>query len=71
MDPFINKCLVMFKQPEVQKEIHHFIQPLINIILSELFLYVYIFIFLIFLIFTLILGIFIILLRNKKNINFL
>jgi hypothetical protein len=65
-DPFLNKCLNILKQKEVQREIKAFMKPFIDIILNELYPYIYLSILFVLVSFFLILGIFILLLRNKS-----
>lgn len=66
-DTFIKECLLLLKRSDVKTEIKNILWPTIDNIIKEL--YPYIFISMIFVIvgFLLILGIFILLLRNKKT----
>lgn len=66
IDPFFNKCLAILKQEEVQSEIKAFMKPFINMILNEIYPYIYLSILFVLVSFFLILGIFILLLRNKS-----
>jgi hypothetical protein len=66
IDPFFNKCLAILKQEEVQSEIKAFMRPFINMILNEIYPYIYLSILFVLVSFFLILGIFILLLRNKS-----
>lgn len=65
IDPFLNKCLDILKQDEVQGEIKAFIKPFIDMILNEIYPYIYLSVLFVLVSFFLILGIFILLLRNK------
>jgi len=65
-DPFLNKCLDILKQEVVQREIKAFMKPFIDMILNELYPYIYLSILFVLVSFFLILGIFILLLRNKS-----
>lgn len=66
IDPFFNKCLAILKQEEVQREIKAFMKPFINMILNEIYPYIYLSILFVLVSFFLILGIFILLMRNKS-----
>ena len=65
IDPFLNKCLDILKQDEVQGEIKAFMKPFIDMILNEIYPYIYLSLLFVLVSFFLILGIFILLLRNK------
>jgi hypothetical protein len=65
-DPFFNKCLDVLKRPEVQKDLNAVINPFIKAILSEMYLYIYPLLFIILVNFILLLGILLLLLRNKS-----
>tara|TARA_B100000524_G_C23618321_1_gene358760 strand:+ start:765 stop:986 length:222 start_codon:yes stop_codon:yes gene_type:complete len=65
IDPFLNKCLDILKQDEVQGEIKAFMKPFIDMILNEIYPYIYLSVLFVLVSFFLILGIFILLLRNK------
>lgn len=66
MDPFFHKCLDILKKDEVQYEIKTFMKPFIDMMLNELYPYIYLSILFVLVSFFLILGIFILLLRNKS-----
>ena len=66
MDPFFHKCLDILKKDEVQHEIKMFMKPFIDMMLNELYPYIYLSILFVLVSFFLILGIFILLLRNKS-----
>ena len=66
IDPFLNKCLDILKQDEVQGEIKAFMKPFIDMILHEIYPYIYLSVLFVLVSFFLILGIFILLLRNKS-----
>ena len=69
IDPFFNKCLDILKQQEVQGEIKAFMKPFIDMILNEIYPYIYLSVLFVLVSFFLILGIFILLLRNKSFIT--
>jgi hypothetical protein len=69
LDPFLNKCIAILKQNEVQREIKDLVKPLLDMMLNELYPYIYLSILLVLVSFFLFLGIFILLLRNKSFIT--
>ena len=66
IDPFLNKCLDILKKDEVQGQIKAFMKPFIDMILHEIYPYIYLSVLFVLVSFFLILGIFILLLRNKS-----
>jgi hypothetical protein len=62
----IQECFDVLGRDDVKQEIKNITQPLIDIILKEIYPYIYISIIFVFISFLLILGIFIILLRSKS-----
>ena len=62
----IQECFDILGRDDVKQEIKNITQPLIDIILKEIYPYIYISIIFVFISFLLILGIFIILLRSKS-----
>jgi hypothetical protein len=66
VESFINKCIELLNQEHIKKEIQNVVKPLINLFLEELYPYVYFSLLFIFINFILNLGVFIIILRNKK-----
>jgi len=67
-EKIVQECLDILGRDDVKSEIKNITQPLIDIILKEIYPYIYISIIFVFISFLLILGIFIILMRNKLNI---
>ena len=67
-EKIVQECLEILGRDDVNSEIKNITQPLIDIILKEIYPYIYISIIFVFISFLLILGIFIILMRNKLNI---
>ena len=67
-EKIVQECLDILGRDDVKSEIKNITQPLIDIILKEIYPYIYISIIFVFISFLLILGIFIILMRNKINI---
>ena len=61
----IQECFEILGRDDVKQEIKNITNPLIDIILKEIYPYIYISIIFVFISFLLILGIFIILMRNK------
>jgi hypothetical protein len=64
-DAIVDKCLEILKKPEVKAEIKEFLRPMIDLILQEIYPYIYLSVLFVLISFLLILGIFILLLRNK------
>jgi len=65
-EKIVQECLEILGRDDVKSEIKNITQPLIDIILKEIYPYIYISIIFVFISFLLILGIFIILMRNNK-----
>lgn len=65
-DIFVQKCLDVLKRSEVKNEIKLFLKPLFDMILQEIYPYIYLSMLFVIISFLLILGIFILLLRNKQ-----
>ena len=63
----IQECLEVLGREDVKDEIKNITKPLIDLILKEIYPYIYISILFVLISFLLILGIFVILLRNKIN----
>ena len=66
----IQECLEVLGREDVKDEIKNITKPLIELILKEIYPYIYISIIFVLISFLLILGIFVILLRNKINFLF-
>lgn len=64
-DRIIEHCLEFIKRDDVKVELKSLMRPMINMILQEIYPYIFISIIFVFISFLLILGIFIMLLRNK------
>ena len=69
MDNFKNKlvdqCLDILKRDDVKQELKMMLRPMIDMIVQELYPYIFLSIVFVFISFLLILGIFILLLKNK------
>lgn len=65
-DTFVDKCLEVLKRSEVKTELKIFLKPLIDMIIQEIYPYIYLSMIFVIISFLLILGIFILLLRNKQ-----
>ena len=70
-EQIINECFEILGRDDVKQEIKSITRPLIDIILKEIYPYIYISIIFVFISFLLILGIFIILMRNNGPFSFL
>ena len=60
-------CLEFIKRDEVKQELKNLFKPIIKLILEEIFPYIYLSLLLVIISFFLVLGIFILLLRTKKD----
>ena len=68
-DTLIQQCLDILKRDDVKNELKELMKPMIDLILQELYPYIFISIIFVFISFLLILGIFVLLLRNKPLIK--
>jgi hypothetical protein len=64
-DTFIQQCFEILKRPDVKKEVSNFVKPIVNLMLQEIYPYIYLSLIFVTISFLLILGIFILLLRNN------
>jgi len=62
----MEKCFELLKRDDVKAEMKEFVRPIIDLILQELYPYIYLSILFVLISFLLILGIFLLLLRNKN-----
>ena len=65
-DTFFQQFLEILKRHEVKEEIKTFMKPVLDMLIQELYPYVYLCLMFVLASFLLILGIFILLLRNKS-----
>ena len=69
-DSFLNECLLLLKRDDIKQNIkdciNPIIQPIVSILLKEIYPYIYLSLIFVFISFLLHLGIFILLLRNKS-----
>jgi|TARA_B110000037_G_scaffold94645_1_gene111127 hypothetical protein len=65
----IEHCLDVLKREDVKEELKQLMKPMIDLIIHELYPYIFLSIVFVFISFLLILGIFILLLRNKMLIK--
>ena len=65
-DTFFQLFLDILKREEVKDEIKHFMRPVLDMLIQELYPYIYLSLLFVLVSFFLILGIFILLLRNKS-----
>ena len=68
-DTLIQQCLDLLKRDDVKNELKALMKPMIDLILEELYPYIFLSIVFVFISFLLILGIFILLMRNKMLIK--
>lgn len=62
----INECLNVLKKKEVKEEIKNLMRPLIDMLIQDIYPYIFMSIIFVIISFLLILGIFILLLQNRK-----
>ena len=65
----INECLSVLHRDDVKKEFKELMKPLIDLLIKEIYPYIFLSIIFVFISFLLILGIFILLMRNKMFIS--
>lgn len=68
-DKIIDECIQVLNRKEVKHEFKKMMAPLIELILKDIYPYIYLSVIFVVLSFLLILGIFILLLRNKHLIK--
>lgn len=68
-DKIIDECIEVLNRKEVKHEFKKMMNPLIELILKDIYPYIYLSVIFVVLSFLLILGIFILLLRNKQFIK--
>lgn len=66
-ETIINECLNVLKKKEVKDELKELMKPLIEMLIQEIYPYIFLSIIFVIISFLLILGIFILLLRNKHS----
>lgn len=66
-DSVINECVSILKRKDVKDEIKALFQPIIDMVLQEIYPYIFLSMIFVLISFLLILGIFILLLRNNKS----
>ncbi len=64
-ETIVNECLKVLHRKEVKEEFKEHMGPLIDMLIKEIYPYIFLSIIFVFISFLLILGIFILLLRNK------
>ncbi len=69
-EKLINECLSVLGRDDVKEELKEVMKPMIDMFLKEVYPYIYLSIIFVIISFLLILGIFILLLRNKLLIDF-
>ena len=66
-DSVISECVNILKRKDVKDEVKAIFQPIIDMVLQEIYPYIFLSMIFVLISFLLILGIFILLLRNNKN----
>lgn len=64
-ETIVNECLNVLHRDDVKDEFKNLMKPLIDMLIKEIYPYIFLSIIFVFISFLLILGIFILLLRNK------
>jgi len=67
-ETFIQKCILLLKREDIKEEFKKILMPFIDIIIQELYPFIYLALLFVIISFLLILGIFILLLRNNNSI---
>ena len=70
-ESIIQHCLNLLKRKDVKDELKSVMRPVVDMLLHQITPYIYLSITFVFISFLLILGIFILLLRNKFHVNHL
>jgi|TARA_B110000261_G_scaffold164583_1_gene215062 hypothetical protein len=65
----IKECINVLHKDEVKKEFKELMKPLLSMLVQEIYPYIFLSIIFVFISFLLLLGIFILLLRNKHFLN--
>jgi|TARA_B110000211_G_scaffold222687_1_gene271661 hypothetical protein len=65
----IKECINVLHKDEVKKEFKELMKPLLSMLIQEIYPYIFLSIIFVFISFLLLLGIFILLLRNKHFLN--
>ncbi len=68
-ETIVNECLNVLHREDVKKEFKELMKPLIDMLIKEIYPYIFLSIIFVFISFLLILGIFILLLRNKMFLS--
>ena len=68
-ETLIQECLILLKRQDVKDEIKSLMRPVIDMLLRQITPYIFLSITFVFISFLLILGIFILLLRNKFSLS--
>ena len=66
-DTVLRQCLAILKREDVKTELKELMRPMIDLILVELYPYIFLSMIFVFISFLLILGIFVLLLRNNRS----
>lgn len=67
-DKFVQECILFMRRDDIKNELKNFMRPIIGLILKDIYPYIYLSLLFVIISFLLILGIFIILVRNNKII---
>ena len=67
-ETIVNECLNVLHRDDVKDEFKNLMKPLIDMLIKEIYPYIFLSIIFVFISFLLILGIFILLMRNKNII---
>lgn len=64
-DYVVRECINVLRREDVKEEVKSFIKPIISMLLDQIYPYVYLCLFLVIISFLLVLGTFILLIKNK------
>ena len=68
-ETLINECISVLHKEEVKQEFKELMKPLISMLIQEIYPYIFLSIIFVFISFLLILGIFILLIRNNNYVS--
>lgn len=61
----VKECVTLLRREDIRNEVKSFVKPLISLLLDEIYPYIYLCLFLVIISFLLVLGTFILLIKNK------
>lgn len=64
-DYFVKECVNVLRREDIKEEVKTFVKPLISMFLEQIYPYIYLCLFLVIVSFLLVLGTFVLLIKNK------